>query len=69
MDLQSEVQCRWAGSKNKVRLVAKGYSQQPGVDFHETFALEARLDTMRALISLAAQKVGYCTNLMSNQPS
>jgi hypothetical protein len=36
-------------------LVAKGYSQQLGVDFHETFAPVARLETMRALISLESQ--------------
>jgi hypothetical protein len=42
--------------RNKARLVAKGYPQQPRVDFHETFAPVARLDTVRALISLAAQK-------------
>uniref|UniRef100_A0A5B7B4M6 Retrovirus-related Pol polyprotein from transposon TNT 1-94 n=1 Tax=Davidia involucrata TaxID=16924 RepID=A0A5B7B4M6_DAVIN len=42
--------------RNKARLVAKGYSQQPGVDFHETFAPVARLDTIRTLIALAAQK-------------
>ncbi|KAM5569751.1 hypothetical protein ABKV19_016986 [Rosa sericea] len=42
--------------RNKARLVAKGYSQQPGVDFHETYAPVARLDTIRALIALAAQK-------------
>jgi hypothetical protein len=41
--------------RNKTRLVAKGYSQQLRVDFHETFAPVARLDTMRALISLEAQ--------------
>ncbi|XP_070668918.1 uncharacterized protein [Malus domestica] len=42
--------------KNKARLVAKGYFQQPGVDFNETLAPVARLDTIRTLISLAAQK-------------
>jgi hypothetical protein len=41
--------------RNKARLVTKGYSQQLGVDFHETFAHVACLDTIRALISLAAQ--------------
>ncbi|CAL2249531.1 unnamed protein product [Prunus armeniaca] len=42
--------------KHKARLIAKGYSQQPGIDFNETFAPVARLDTIRALVALAAQK-------------
>ncbi|KAM2467223.1 hypothetical protein PS1_009053 [Malus domestica] len=42
--------------KTNARLVAKRYSQKPGVDFNETFAPVARLDTIRTLIALAAKK-------------
>ena len=42
--------------KHKARLVAKGYSQQPGVYYNETFAPVARLDTIKTLIALVAQK-------------
>lgn len=42
--------------KFKARLVAKGYSQKQGVDFNEVFAPVARWDTIRIILSLAAQK-------------
>ncbi|KAM1053550.1 hypothetical protein ACFX2I_000976 [Malus domestica] len=42
--------------KYKARLVAKGYCQQYGIDYAEVFAPVARLDTIRVVISLAAQK-------------
>lgn len=41
--------------KHKARLVVKGYSQQPGVNFGETFAPVARHETVRFLLALAAQ--------------
>ncbi|OMO72757.1 hypothetical protein CCACVL1_17615 [Corchorus capsularis] len=45
------------GSINKLKttLVVKGYAQHFAVDFNETFAPVARLDTIRLLLALAAQ--------------
>src|SRR5438105_6889916 len=39
--------------KHKARLMAKGYVQQPGINFEEVFALVARLKSMRLLLALA----------------
>jgi hypothetical protein len=37
-------------TRNKARLVAKGYAQVAGLDFEETFALVARLESIRILL-------------------
>jgi hypothetical protein len=38
-------------TRNKVGLVAKGYSQVKGLDFEETFALVAKLESIRILLA------------------
>jgi len=42
--------------KHKARLVARGFTQKPGIDFYETFSPFARLETIRTVIVVAAQK-------------
>ncbi|GJR33631.1 zf-CCHC domain-containing protein [Tanacetum coccineum] len=40
-------------SRNKARLVAQGYNQQEGIDFDETYAPVARLESIRILLAYA----------------
>ncbi|GKG09528.1 retrovirus-related pol polyprotein from transposon TNT 1-94, partial [Tanacetum coccineum] len=42
--------------RNKTRLVAKGYNQEEGIDFEESFAPVARLEAVRMFIAYAAHK-------------
>ena len=53
MDLKK--QDRWNGKiiRNKSRLVAQGYTQVEGVDFDGSFALVARIEFIRILMSIA----------------
>jgi Reverse transcriptase (RNA-dependent DNA polymerase) len=49
MNAQGEVE------RYKARIVAKGYKQKTGIYYEEVFASVARMETIRLLISLAAQ--------------
>ena len=40
--------------RNKGRLVCKGYAQQEGIDFEETFAPVARLEAIRMFLALSS---------------
>ncbi|GJT16624.1 retrovirus-related pol polyprotein from transposon TNT 1-94 [Tanacetum coccineum] len=40
--------------KNKARLVARGYGQEEGIDFEESFAPMARLEAVRIFLAFAA---------------
>ena len=43
-------------SRNKARLVYKGYSQEEDIDYGETFAPVARLEGVRTLLAYATHK-------------
>lgn len=72
MDLPTDrkpITCKWVFTlkhddqgniiKYKVRLVARGFSQEYGIDYKETFAPVIRLDALRAMLALAAIKNLY----------
>nr|GFA13263.1 hypothetical protein [Tanacetum cinerariifolium] len=45
--------------KNKARLVARGYRQEKGINFEESFAPVARLEAIRIFLAYAAHKTWF----------
>ena len=42
--------------KHKARLVVRGFVQQEGIDYDDTFTLVARMESVRILLVVAAQE-------------
>ena len=43
-------------TRNKARLVCKGYAQVEGIDFEETFAPVARMEAIRMILAYSCSK-------------
>ncbi|MCO5580000.1 hypothetical protein L7F22_033866 [Adiantum nelumboides] len=54
--MNEEMDELYANEMYKAKLVAKGYAQTYGIDYEETFALVAKMATVRAVIAMATTK-------------
>ena len=54
MSLQEETWPDGTVDKYEARLVAKGFTQQKGVDFFDTYSPVARISSIRILLALAS---------------
>ena len=50
--------------KHKARMVARGFTQKPDINFNETFAHVACMDIVRTVLAIVAPKKGMFIKLM-----
>ena len=51
-------------TRNKARLVCKGYAQIEGIDFEETYAPVARMEAIRTILAYACSNKSKCIKWM-----
>ena len=51
-------------TRNKARIVAKGYNQEEGIDYEETYAPVARLEAIQLLLAFAS---AFLHNLLNEE--
>ena len=63
MDLQNKQDDDGKVLKEKARMVARGFTQQPDIEFNETFAHVACMDTVRTILAIVAQNKWHVSQM------